>query len=466
MTKTKLRKSAKNRRTSKSTTSSDVVVAGIVGAAPSVVNRTRSPRIFMRGSHTVVSHDEYVGDVITDTNNEFAYDYYNINPGNSILFPWLSVIASRFESYRFSRFEATYRGMTSTSVGGAVILSVDYDPEEGDTGQQTKQTLLQNEGSLDGTPWTTFTHRSSLSNLRRLGPYRFVQNADQETPSRTDSAGVLYVATTPMVVSPGTDIGDLWISYEVEFITPVIVLPVALNAPQYQHLTGYAVNGTNDALSPLNSLYGTFMPSLSENKDYRSVIALLANQSVLGYDASPAINGIPGFPSILWEYGSGTAVATGQSIIAAASDFVGQVVVHYHSIGSVLANTVPNFGSLLVGLAASGLSAPNYGTYPELIFGEGVPSSISTIAYTILESFATNANSVQNTGYVVLDCVLPAYSGLVLTVPIYFGGNQIAMNIYTIPGNSGRADAYRRIAKAIAEGKPGKFEPRKIKPKA
>lgn len=53
---------------------------------PSIVN-------FGRGESTVIRHREYVGDLVTgsgEPSTEYTTTSFNLNPGNSSLFPWLA----------------------------------------------------------------------------------------------------------------------------------------------------------------------------------------------------------------------------------------------------------------------------------------------------------------------------------------------------------------------------------------
>lgn len=63
-----------------------------------------------------ISHREYVGDVVSGPSNSFTYKTYSLNPGNSSLFPWLSVISENFESYKFHGLVFEFKSMSADAL--------------------------------------------------------------------------------------------------------------------------------------------------------------------------------------------------------------------------------------------------------------------------------------------------------------------------------------------------------------
>lgn len=196
-------------------------------------NRNRKPVVKQSGDRIIVTHREFVRDIFSDINNDFAYDVFNISPIDPETFPWLSNLAVNYESFRFRKFDAHYEPTVATNISGKIVLAVDYDSAD-PTDNETKSTLLQWGSSVDGQVWTPIHHHSSVSDLNKIGPTRFL-NPLSSVPFQAgplSNAGILYVATTSVMPAQLLDfsvpsggyvsynLGELWIDYEVELITP------------------------------------------------------------------------------------------------------------------------------------------------------------------------------------------------------------------------------------------------------
>lgn len=170
-----------------------------------------------RGAETQrVKHTEYVYDVPGSTG--FAAQGLAINPGQPGLFPWLYKIASRYEKYRFTDLQFIFQTEKSTATNGTVIIAVDYDAS--DDAPLTKTQLLQNEDKERGAPWQKFRLACSKHNLRDtlakfVRPGAYPGGSDP----KTYDLGTLYVATSGMADTSA--VGELYVSYEVEFSTPI-----------------------------------------------------------------------------------------------------------------------------------------------------------------------------------------------------------------------------------------------------
>lgn len=198
-------------------------------AARGTKQMTRRPKIRYSGHEVLIEHEEFIQDIESDSSNQFAYDVFAISPMDFYTFPWLSAFAVNFESFVFDEIEFQYKTAASTSTAGKVIMATDFDAKD-DTNFESKTTLLQWEGSVDGPLWADLTHRLSKENMKRIGPTRFMAADALDTADRLASVGNFYIATTgiaPAVAdpsAPGTYIiatlGELWVKYKVRLITP------------------------------------------------------------------------------------------------------------------------------------------------------------------------------------------------------------------------------------------------------
>lgn len=126
---------------------------------------TNSPPMFSNGgkgfgSDIILSHREYVCDVNSSTG--FVSTAYPINPGNPVLFPWLSKVAALYEEFEFLGLIFEYKTMSAAAVGtvssamGNVIMATDYDCM--DSNFTNKRQMESAEFACSTVPYGTFVH--------------------------------------------------------------------------------------------------------------------------------------------------------------------------------------------------------------------------------------------------------------------------------------------------------------------
>lgn len=200
---------------------------GVMSSAPvamSKVVRTPVPRRFdtLRNGDCHIVHREYISDILASSGSPsvFGLTQYSINPGQSEMFPWLAAIAGRFESYRFASLRFDYETEAPSSLGGTLVLSVDYDAS--DAPPTSKQQALAYRNTVRSAPWTPCCHESDREDLAKQNSY-FVRPAGQ--PVGTDiklyDVGNLNVITQG-VTTAGATCGELYVEYDVLLMTPVL----------------------------------------------------------------------------------------------------------------------------------------------------------------------------------------------------------------------------------------------------
>jgi hypothetical protein len=192
-----------------------------------------------------IKHREYIQDIQSSTT--FASTAFNINPGLPNLFPWLSSVAQNFEEYRIhgmifylNSLSATAVSSTNTALGlwGAVTV---YDPTEPDF--TTKQQCENYVGCQTAVPSCSVLHgiecKPNVNVLDRL----YVRQG-----TITDSEDLkFYDVGKTQIFTQGSQavatIGELWISYDIEFMKPK--LPT--NQSNFVATDRYQLNATTDA---------------------------------------------------------------------------------------------------------------------------------------------------------------------------------------------------------------------------
>jgi len=164
----------------------------------------------------LVVNEEYLTDVICAA--QFTVTSYAINPALGKLFPWLSPVASAYEFYHFRRLSFHYRPQCSTANSGAIMLGVDFDAA--DVAPVNKQRFMSYLGANQGACFAPLHINCAASNLSKVGGgQRYTRSG--AVPAGKDvklyDIGNLHVATQGGL---GAATGSIYISYEVELMTP------------------------------------------------------------------------------------------------------------------------------------------------------------------------------------------------------------------------------------------------------
>lgn len=166
-----------------------------------------------------VRHREYIQDIVFGEAGDFENVVASpINPGNSLMFPWLSAIATRFETFSFKYLRFIYEPQCGTENEGTVMIAVDFDAV--DAPPVDKLQFMTYDGAVRSPPWFASVYACAGYNLHKYKQYYITK--DLITPLSTDEktyfVGNLFVATQSQA-DPFTA-GELYVEYEVELQTP------------------------------------------------------------------------------------------------------------------------------------------------------------------------------------------------------------------------------------------------------
>lgn len=188
-----------------------------VSVATSRNEKTGAPEVsgsaYSGDGRVRVRHREYVADVVGSA--LYASTDYQINPGNPALFPWLSQMAMRYESYVFKKLIFEYETQVSSATSGSVMLAVDFDAA--DDPPDTKQQLMAYHNAVRSAAWSECIYSCSDQDLRKFGVQRYVSNGSFNGDIKTYNVGQLFVATQNC---PASAVGELYVSYDIELMTP------------------------------------------------------------------------------------------------------------------------------------------------------------------------------------------------------------------------------------------------------
>lgn len=174
-----------------------------------------------------VKHSEFVTDVTTSkTAGEFDLRQYQLCPSNLSTFPWLQRIAKNYEEYKFHGLIFFYKPTSGTAVGstntalGTVIMATQYDVTA-DPFTDKKQ-MEAYEFSCSCVPCDDMLHPVECDPRDNPLDVMYTRSGALQTDSqdrRFHDLGNFNIATVGGQAADVT-LGELWVSYDVEFLKP------------------------------------------------------------------------------------------------------------------------------------------------------------------------------------------------------------------------------------------------------
>jgi hypothetical protein len=223
---------------------------------------------FTRGDNTVrIRHREYITDLVS-AGTGFNSTQYVLNPGNPGMFPWLSSIAGQFQEYSLHGAVVTFKSTSSEYASGAglgaVVIASNYNAA--DYPYQTKIDMENTEFCVSTKPSLSIIHPIECDPRQSSQRIKFTRDVGQPVSDVN-----LYdwcnttVATSGLSAPSGVSIGELWITYDIEFFKPVSA-------------TAFSSQGLTQAAQ--SSTFAHFTsPFMYPASDVGSTVACLAPQS-------------------------------------------------------------------------------------------------------------------------------------------------------------------------------------------
>nr|WPR18117.1 MAG: capsid protein [Chemarfal virus 144] len=206
------------------------------------------PQFGNRGGGTRIRHREFLTDITGSTS--FTLIQFFLNPGLAASFPWLSNIAYNYEQYRFHGLIFEFRTTSATAVSstntalGTVVMATDYD--DLDAVFVNKQQMEAYEFSVSTTPIHNAIHPIECSPRETPLPKLWVRSGSYSSYSTVDprlyDLGRFQLATVGMQAA--ATVGELWVSYDVEFFKPKLPTPYNANVSSFH---AYGALSTSNA---------------------------------------------------------------------------------------------------------------------------------------------------------------------------------------------------------------------------
>jgi len=185
---------------------------------------------FVKNDHSIrVRHREFIRDLAVPSNpTDFNLTSQLINPANKELFPWLATMAKQYSQYKVHGMVFVYKTMSSdiTAGGslGTVIFGTNYNSI--DRSFLSKVEMENSEFAVSCKPSNSLVHAIECDPKYSGLDVLYVRDPAYETTDTSDRRfydyGKFQVATQGLPGITGTTMGELWVSYDIEFMKPVI----------------------------------------------------------------------------------------------------------------------------------------------------------------------------------------------------------------------------------------------------
>lgn len=228
-------------------------------ATKHVSTNATSPPSF-GSNRTIVRHREFIGNIQGSTG--FEINTWNVNPGDESTFPWLSTLAQNYEKYRpigivfeFKSTSATALASTNTALG-TVMMAPRYNAIATSV-PQSKMEMLQIENCVSVCP--AESAMCGVECARNYNPLGVLYNRNGSTNVGSNEQMFdfcdFYLATDGMQAQ--AVIGELWVSYEIELLTPI------LNGGQVGNNINYFAAVSTTGITSSNYMGSNLAPSVN-----------------------------------------------------------------------------------------------------------------------------------------------------------------------------------------------------------
>lgn len=196
----------------------------VVGPRPAynvLMGDTQIPQFSSSRQTNIICHREYLGDISGTTN--FNLSAYALNPGLPGTFPWLATVAQNYQEYRFHGMVFEFRSLLTDFVtGGApgsIVMATNYNADA--ERFSSKQEMENSEFAVATKPTQSLMHAIECAIDQTTFKQRYVRTGAVTSGQdlRLYDWGNFYLATQG---NPTQNLGELWVSYCVEFFKPIM----------------------------------------------------------------------------------------------------------------------------------------------------------------------------------------------------------------------------------------------------
>jgi hypothetical protein len=222
----------------------------IVGEKPAynLLMNNQIPKFSSTDRTNIVCHREYLGDILGTSG--FSNITYPLNPGMSQTFPWLSTIAQNYQEYKFHglifEFRPLITDFVTSGAPGVMVMATNYNSDQ--VAYTSRVAMENSEYAVSVKPTRELVHGIECGPGQTVLPQLYVRTGTVPVGQdlRLYDLGLTQIATQ---ANPTQDIGELWVSYCVEFFKPILAADIGANI-SYAH----AGRSTFSAANPLGTI--------------------------------------------------------------------------------------------------------------------------------------------------------------------------------------------------------------------
>jgi hypothetical protein len=208
------------------------------------------------GQNVIVRHKEYLGDVFSGTGSPTAFtvgNTYALNPGLAASFPWLASVAANYQEYTWKGIVFHYVSTSGNATGantslGTVAMATNYRSTA--PAYTSRLTMLNEFFATDAKPSEDFVHPIECDPKENPFNVQYVRSTAVpagEDP-KTYDLGTTTIATQGMQTA-GENLGELWVTYEVELRKPIAL---GISAP----LSSFAIASVTGGVTGFATPFG------------------------------------------------------------------------------------------------------------------------------------------------------------------------------------------------------------------
>lgn len=309
----------------------------VTGPRPSYnVFAGQIPKFSTTRATNIVTHREYIGDI--SGTSAFTSRTFPLNPGLPSTFPWLSQVASGYAEYKFHGIIFEFRSMitdfVTSGAPGVVMMATNYNADA--PNYSTKQEMENSEYAVSTKPTLSQVHMVECAGSQT--PYRLLYTRSGVVPAEEDlrlyDHGNFILATQ---ANPVQLLGELWVSYCVEFFKPILSVGPVGAFPQVHML-----RQTVSSAAPLGTANIRQSGSLFANVDVAGTTIIFTDYPdkvdtwliTVTWTGTAVANTIPPGVTTLtnctaqafWANGARTEVGMPSAAVAAVNTVIGHSV--------------------------------------------------------------------------------------------------------------------------------------------
>jgi len=226
---------------------------------------------FVKQEHSIrIKHREFIRDLLVPSNpSAFSLKDYVINPGNRDLFPWLGQMARQYSQYKIHGMVFAFKTMSSDYAAsgplGTVFMATNYNAL--DRPFDNKIELENTEFAVSTKPSLSLVHAIECDPKVSGFDILYIRDPTYDTGETSDRRfydyGRFQVGTQGLPGEPGSTLGELWVTYDIELIKPIVGGTFVSGTTLISRADGTVGVGYNNDECDVNVTMPTINPAVS-----------------------------------------------------------------------------------------------------------------------------------------------------------------------------------------------------------